>query len=218
MMSRAITRVGLTRLSVPLKEPHPTASGDRSERPTILVAVETGDGLVGVGECSPPLELATDERLDRCWDDLAHRIVPSLLGRSIDDRDVIATLSTAWSECDRSAAAGAETACWDLLGQQTHQSLAELLGASEARIEVGVESGFSVGSLSDGRGPGPGDRAAPGRRLSPAHAGDRAGAGPGVRRGGAPALSRSWCWRSTRAGGLAASTRRSSVGWTKSCR
>lgn len=144
-MTRPIARVGLARLNVPLKGPYPTASGDRTERPTILVAIETEDGLVGVGECSPPLETSSDPILADCWDDLAEGMVPSLLGRTIDDPDGIASLSASWIDRRRSAAAGAETACWDLLGQQTHQGLAELLGASEARIEAGVESGLSVG-------------------------------------------------------------------------
>ena len=45
----------------------------------------------------------------------------------------------------RFAVAGAETALWDLLGQARHATIAELLGASDLRIDMGVESGLAVG-------------------------------------------------------------------------
>lgn len=144
-MIQPITRVGLARLNVPLKEPFSNASGKPQQRPTILVALETADGLVGIGECSPPMENAANAKLVRCWDDLAGVIIPSLLGRLIEDLETIARIATSWTNCQQPAVAGAETACWDLLGQQTHQSLAQLLGASEPRIIAGVDSGLSVG-------------------------------------------------------------------------
>src|SRR5207302_4302491 len=45
----------------------------------------------------------------------------------------------------RFAAAGAETACWDLLAQSRRVSLAGLLGATADRVESWVESGLAVG-------------------------------------------------------------------------
>ncbi len=149
-MSRAIERVSLAHLRIPFKEPFPTTTGDLHVKDAILVVVESGDGLVGLGECSPPLRAdgLADSVLSRCWDDLASRIVPDLLGRQFAEIDEIASACTAWNGCHASAVAGAETACWDLLGQQTHESLAELLGASEIRIELGVESGLWMGNSS----------------------------------------------------------------------
>ncbi len=41
--------------------------------------------------------------------------------------------------------AGAETALWDLLGQARHATIAELLGAPDLRIDLGIESGLAVG-------------------------------------------------------------------------
>lgn len=140
-----IARVGLARLDVPLKEPHPGGSGERPARPSILVAVETEAGAVGLGECSPPPADAADDRLARCWDDLAERLIPGLLGRTVDDLAAIASLVPARGPLDPSAVAGVETACWDVLGQQTHRSLAQLLWASDARIGAGVQSGLAMG-------------------------------------------------------------------------
>jgi o-succinylbenzoate synthase len=72
------------------------------------------------------------------------RIAPSLLGRVFAEVEEIATLAASWTGSPF-AAAGAETACWDLLGQARHESLAEMLGAGADRIEQGVESGLAVG-------------------------------------------------------------------------
>ena len=41
--------------------------------------------------------------------------------------------------------AGAETALWDLLGQAHHATIAELLGAIDEQVSLGVQSGLAVG-------------------------------------------------------------------------
>src|SRR5262249_36185692 len=74
----------------------------------------------------------------------ATTIAPSLLGRSFSAIEDIAEVAAAWRG-SRFAAAGAETALWDLLGQARHASIAELMGASDLRIDIGVESGLAVG-------------------------------------------------------------------------
>jgi O-succinylbenzoate synthase len=144
-MPRVIERIGLAHLRVPFKETYRTESGEVHFKDAILVALETADGLVAVGECSPAPEPDSGAPLARCWGELAARIVPDLLGREVEQAEDLAGLASAWAGCHPSAVAGAETACWDLVGQRSHQSLSELLGAPEARIEVGVESGLAVG-------------------------------------------------------------------------
>ncbi len=56
-------------------------------------------------------------------------------------------MTSAW-QASRFAVAGAETALWDLLGQARRASIAELLGASDLRIDMGVEAGLAVGLYS----------------------------------------------------------------------
>ena len=109
------------------------------------MTVETSDGL-GLGECSPitaALGEASDT-LEECWADLADRIAPSLLGRSFAAVEEIHDLASTWT-ANSSAIAGAETACWDLLGQARHAPLAEMLGASRDQLGLKVESGLAVG-------------------------------------------------------------------------
>jgi o-succinylbenzoate synthase len=139
-MADLIERITLIHLQVPFKEPYRSCGGEVAVRDAILVGVETAAGLSGVGEAAP---LGT--AIGPCWDALGDRIAPGLIGRPVEDEEGIAALAAAWDGCARPAAAGAETACWDLLAQSRHESLAEALGAAADRVEAGVESGLAVG-------------------------------------------------------------------------
>src|SRR4051794_25121273 len=90
-------RVALTHLQIPLKEPLRPGDVEHSLRDAILVTVETGGG-VGLGECAPiaPFAGAPGDMLERCWDDLAGRIAPSLLGRSFTTVEEVAGLADSW--------------------------------------------------------------------------------------------------------------------------
>src|SRR5262245_54550144 len=133
-MTGPVERVSLTHLQIPLKEPSCPGEEGVSLKDAILVTVETGGG-VGLGEASP------GAALEACWDDLAGQIAPGLLGRSFATVDDVADLAEGWMGVTRSSSAGAETACWDLLGQARRAPLAELLGASSEQLGVRVESG-----------------------------------------------------------------------------
>src|SRR3954471_10713076 len=129
-MAEAIERVTLTHLQIPLKEPFRISGGEVSIKDAILVVVESRGGL-GLGESSPMavgFGYSTDSP-GGCWDDLAERIAPSLLGRTVASIDDIAAIAATWTG-SRFAQAGAETALWDLLGQARHATIAEMLGAS----------------------------------------------------------------------------------------
>jgi o-succinylbenzoate synthase len=142
----AIERVALTHLQIPFKEPFRISGGEVSVKDAILLAIETSEGIVGVGESSPMAAgfgYSTDTP-EGCWTDLTCQIAPSLLGRSFASADDIAALASTWTG-SRFAVAGAETACWDALAQSLHMSLAELLGAMTERIDLGIDSGLAVG-------------------------------------------------------------------------
>jgi O-succinylbenzoate synthase len=146
-MTDRIDRVTLTHLQVPFKQPFRISGGEVALKDAILVCLETAGGLVGVGESSPMAASFgySDDTPENCWDDLAERIAPSLLGREFAKIEEINALARAWADCRRFAVVGAETASWDLLAQAQHLSLAELLGATSDRVFTGVESGLAVG-------------------------------------------------------------------------
>jgi o-succinylbenzoate synthase len=140
-----IDKVVLTHLRIPFKEPFRISGGQVVIKDAILVAVETGSG-VGLGESSPMAEGFgySSDTPQGCWEDLTTRIAPSLLDRSFSSPEEIAEIAATW-QGSRFAAAGAETALWDLLGQARHATIAELLGGVDSRIYMGIESGLAVG-------------------------------------------------------------------------
>ncbi|MHC5539191.1 enolase C-terminal domain-like protein, partial [Singulisphaera rosea] len=145
-MTGPVERVTLTHLQIPLKEPLRASCGDVAVKDAILVSIETRDGI-GLGESSP-MGVGSGppgDTLGPCWDDLAERIAPSLVGRSFANVQEISSLASSWSGSRPYAVAGAETACWDLLGQARHATIAEMLGASSDQLAMRVESGLAIG-------------------------------------------------------------------------
>src|SRR4051794_11560732 len=97
-MAEAIERVTLTHLQIPLKEPFRISGGEVSIKDAILVVVESGGGI-GLGESSPMavgFGYSTDSP-EGCWDDLAERIAPSLLGQTVASVEDIEALRAGWT-------------------------------------------------------------------------------------------------------------------------
>jgi O-succinylbenzoate synthase len=141
----SIERVMLTHLQIPLKEPFRISGGEVAIKDAILVTVETSSGI-GHGESSPMAASFgySPDTPEGCWEDLRNTIGPSLIGQTIDSTTEIASLAWTWKG-SRFAAAGAENALWDLLGQSHHATIAHLLGAIDEQINLGVQSGLAVG-------------------------------------------------------------------------
>jgi o-succinylbenzoate synthase len=143
-----ICRVRLSHLRIPFKEPFRISTGEVATKDAILVQLETKAGMVGLGESSPMSAGFgySSDTPDGCWVELSERIAKSLLGRSFEEQEEIASHSTtAWAGLSHFSIAGAETACWDLLAQARHEILAETLGATEVAIAQGVDCGLAVG-------------------------------------------------------------------------
>ncbi|MDR3619726.1 MAG: enolase C-terminal domain-like protein [Paludisphaera borealis] len=137
-----IDRVVLTHIQIPLKEPCPGDGGEAGGKNAIVVTVETSCG-VAHGESSPA-SVSSGGSVEGCWNDLARSIAPSLLGATVDSTRRIAEIASSW-RTSRTAAAGAETALWDLLGQAHRATVAQLLGADDAQAVRGVQSGLVMG-------------------------------------------------------------------------
>jgi O-succinylbenzoate synthase len=144
-MTGPVERVTLTHLQIPLKEPFRLAGCEVAVKDAILVSIETRNGF-GLGESSPVAIGCGEPRdtVEGCWKALEQQVAPSLLGRTFTRLDDIAALAATWNGSAR-ARAGAETACWDLLGQARHATVAEMLGASSEQLAMPIESGLSVG-------------------------------------------------------------------------
>lgn len=136
-----VERVVVTRIRIPMKSSWPVATGEAAVKDSILVTLETSSG-VAHGEASPMP--GSGSLVDACWAELTGLIAPKLLGASVDCTERIAEAAAGWG-AGPIATAGAETALWDLLGQEHHATVAQLLGAEEHQIRRGVESGLAVG-------------------------------------------------------------------------
>jgi O-succinylbenzoate synthase len=146
-MGETIDRITLTHIRIPLKEPYRDSAGEVANKDAIIVEIETRGGLVGLGECSPACCGAGDsaDDVETCWNNLANRIVPGLVGRSFPDVEAIASATPIWNACDRRAVAAIDTALWDLVGQSRKASIAAILGADPVDVARGVESGLTLG-------------------------------------------------------------------------
>ena len=143
--SSPIERVVLQHLQIPLKEPFRISGGEVAVKDAILVTLETSSGIAH-GESSPMAAGFgySHDTPESCWNDLADSIAPSLIGQTFDSTAAIAQKCSTWT-ASPSALAGAETALYDLLGQTHRTTVAHLLGAINEQINLGVESGLTVG-------------------------------------------------------------------------
>ncbi|MDG3002899.1 o-succinylbenzoate synthase [Paludisphaera mucosa] len=137
-----IERVVVTRIQIPMKSSWPEATGGAGVKESVLVSIETALG-VAHGESSPP-PAGVGPSLDAVWEELTGTIAPKLLGLSVDCTERIGEAAASW-RTSPTATAGAETALWDLLGQEHRVTVAQLLGADETQIRMGVESGLALG-------------------------------------------------------------------------
>ncbi len=138
-----VERVVLTHLQIPMKESWPEVTAETRARDVILVTVETSSSIAH-GESAPPTTGVRAGALEECWNELTGVIAPSLLGQKVDCTERIGEVASLW-KASRTATAGAETALWDLLGQAHHVTVAQLLGADEVQIAMGVQSGLALG-------------------------------------------------------------------------
>ena len=126
-MDIKVTKVRVTPIAIPYKEPYYWARGVHSGADILLVEVDTDAGITGIGEScgehSPEAVHATIESLKQFVE-----------GRSVFDIQRFldnAYWTGLWSEMRRfanSAIAGVEMALWDIIGKACEQPLHRLMG------------------------------------------------------------------------------------------
>jgi O-succinylbenzoate synthase len=133
--------VQLREIHLPLVHYFETSFGRTDNRRIILVTVRTGDG-VGHGECTAGEEPGYScETTDTAWHMLADFIIPSLLGKDLEDaRSVDGILSAIRG--NRMAKAALETAVWDLEARLLGVPLGRHLGGVRREIPCGVSIGI----------------------------------------------------------------------------
>lgn len=122
-----ISRATITLLDVPLLEPFVVAYASYASMPSIILTLETDDGIVGYGESVPDAHI-TGETPIGTLEALKSELVPAVTG--MDPRDITAVhrrLNQALKGCG-AAKAAIDIACWDLAGKAAGRPVYALLG------------------------------------------------------------------------------------------
>ncbi len=136
-----IRAVEIHHLSMPLVKPFKTSMHVEHNRECLLIRVE-GEGGEGWGECvTQRVPWFSYESIGTAWHVLEDFIIPGILGEELESAkqfpEKVRTISG-----HPMAKAGVEMALWDLEGKISGESLAEMLGADRAKVEVGISIGI----------------------------------------------------------------------------
>ncbi|WP_139006226.1 mandelate racemase/muconate lactonizing enzyme family protein [Arthrobacter crystallopoietes] len=126
-----ISRATIAFIDVPLLEPFVVSYATYGSMPSIILTLETDDGLVGYGESVPDGHI-TGETPTGTVEALKTELVPAILG--MDPRDITAIhqrLDQVLRGCG-AAKAAVDIACWDLAGKAAGRPIYALLGGRRA--------------------------------------------------------------------------------------
>lgn len=130
-----ISKIELFHISIPCLTPFETSFGKITERPALIIRMESDDGLFGLGESSPlSVPISEPETIATALP-LLQKILPTLIGLPVEEgfdirasyKDIVAPVSLI----------GIEGAYLDLLAKRSGISVANLLGSSRSEVELG---------------------------------------------------------------------------------
>lgn len=138
-----IERAELRIVELPLVFPFETSFGREETKTCVLVRL-AGGGLEGWGEApAARAPLYNEETVDTAWHVLEAFILPLVLGREIAHPGQFPGLVRHLRR-HHMAKAGVEAALWDLHAQANGLPLAQALGGTRDRVEVGVSLGIEA--------------------------------------------------------------------------
>ena len=137
-----IERIRVARVPLVLVSPLRTSDGAHQSRSAVLVEITDSDGFVGWGENVAPTGVAyVGENADASYAAMTQLLIPELVQHDVAVADLFA--DGWWGiESQHFAKHALESALWDVHARRQGQSLAEVLGAVETKIEVGVVVGM----------------------------------------------------------------------------
>lgn len=138
-----IAAITLYPLQLRLKSPFKTAHDVTYERPLILVAVTTTDGITGFGDIQSFIDhaYAPESQAESLAE--VQRLSHLILGQTFDS----ATTLSNWLQTQSQfsfAKAALEMAAWDIQGKQQGQSLQQMIGGVGATVPVGIAIGIQT--------------------------------------------------------------------------
>lgn len=122
-----ITNVDIYHIELPLKEPFIISYATYDVMPSIIVKIQTSDGIVGYGE-SVPDEHVTGESAHSVYQALKHYLVPAILGEDPRNIQLIHERMNEALVHNGAAKAAIDIACYDILGKYSELPIYTLLG------------------------------------------------------------------------------------------
>ncbi|WP_042476349.1 o-succinylbenzoate synthase [Bacillus ndiopicus] len=137
-----ITEMTIRHLQMELKSPFTTSFGTFTTKNFLLLEAKDESGKIGWGESvafdSP---WYNEETLKTNWHMLEDFLIPLILNKEISHPDEVSEIFAAIRK-NNMAKSTIEGAVWDIYAQQTKQSLAQALGGTKDKIEVGISIGI----------------------------------------------------------------------------
>lgn len=119
-----------------------TSFGTVTEKPTVIVEIETSEGIKGYGESAAlPFPFYKPETTDICMLVLQKYIVPLLLNKEFQTIEEFVTFLKP-IKGNNFSKTGIETAVWMALSLKEKKSLKQLLGGTQEKIAVGESIGI----------------------------------------------------------------------------
>ncbi|WP_332646445.1 o-succinylbenzoate synthase [Lysinibacillus sp. 54212] len=137
-----ITEVSLYTLEMRMKQPFETSFGTLQDKTIIVVRAKDESGLVGWGEgVAFDAPWYTEETVKTTMHMLKDFLIPIILHKELQHPDEVSKLFSAIRR-NNMAKSAIEGAVWDIYARHTHQSLAQAIGGTQQRIDVGISIGI----------------------------------------------------------------------------
>jgi L-alanine-DL-glutamate epimerase-like enolase superfamily enzyme len=131
-----ISGIKIEKVKLELYKPFKIALGVIEHFDTIIIKVETDEGLSGVGECSP-IEFVTGESIDTVIS-VIRGIEKQIVGLDPLDIELIHNIMDRYITNNTSAKAGIDIALHDIKGKQMNVPLYKVLGGYSDHIETDI--------------------------------------------------------------------------------
>ncbi|KON86206.1 mandelate racemase [Sporosarcina globispora] len=122
-----IVKAEIFGIHLPLKEPFIISYATYDYMPSIIVRLETDNGLLGYGEAVPD-EHVTGESFHSTFSLLKHTLLPAIIGFSPLKMESLHQMMNELISFNPSAKAAIDIACYDLLGKYKQEPVYNLLG------------------------------------------------------------------------------------------
>lgn len=137
-----IKKITLHKVAIPMVTSFTTSFGTVKDKPTVIVRIETNDGLVGWGESAAmQFPFYKPETTDTCILVLRDYIAPLVLNKEFKTVEEIMEMLKGIKN-HNFAKTGLETAVWMILSVKFNKSLKRLLGGTQDKIAVGESIGI----------------------------------------------------------------------------